>query len=163
VVSDLEHRKQLDDLELMDGVDRHGFTSKSLIVQTPFRSDARRPHYIQNSRRETEQQEHNQSPRRGAQPAVDQPAKTRSHQHARDQLGREPKPACECRGICGLPRVGAVFGWAVRCCDPFAETLEPRGELSLVVRRIVTFAFASRAVSHAFDSRGYQASCGSPP
>jgi hypothetical protein len=38
--------------------------------------------------------------------------------------------------------------------EPFAETLEPRGESSLVVRRLLAITFAARAVSHAFDSRG---------
>jgi hypothetical protein len=37
--------------------------------------------------------------------------------------------------------------------EPFAEILEPRGEISLVARRAPMIAFISRAVSHAFDPR----------
>jgi hypothetical protein len=38
-------------------------------------------------------------------------------------------------------------------CEPFAEMLESRGEISLVARRTLMITFISRAVSHAFDPR----------
>src|SRR5450759_1885927 len=74
--------------------------------------------------------------------------------YARHQLGRKPETAGVRRSIGGLTRTGYVFGWPARIFEPFAETLEPRGESSLVVRRFLAITFAARAVSHAFDSRG---------
>ncbi|MGC1995184.1 MAG: hypothetical protein WA704_14730, partial [Pseudolabrys sp.] len=74
-----------------------------------------------------------------------------------------PEPAGEPRNIGGLTRTGTVFGWPVRLCEPVAETLEPRGESGLVVRRLVAITSATRTVSHAFDSRGFQVSRVPPP
>ena len=37
--------------------------------------------------------------------------------------------------------------------EPFAETLEPRGERSLVGRRLFAITFSARVVGHAFDTR----------
>jgi hypothetical protein len=90
-------------------------------------------------------------------------ADRRTHENASDQLCRQPETAGECRSIGSRTRTGAVFGWSVRSCEPFAEPLEPRGESSLVVRRFFAFAFAARAVSHAFDLRGLQVSRVPPP
>ena len=37
--------------------------------------------------------------------------------------------------------------------EPFAETLEPRGERSLISRRLFAITFFARVVGHAFDTR----------
>jgi hypothetical protein len=37
--------------------------------------------------------------------------------------------------------------------EPFAETLEPRGERSLVSWWVFTITFSARVVGHAFDTR----------
>ncbi len=37
--------------------------------------------------------------------------------------------------------------------EPFAETLEPRGERSLVSRWLFAITFSARVVGHAFDTR----------
>lgn len=37
--------------------------------------------------------------------------------------------------------------------EPFAETLEPRGESGLVSGRVAVITLVARAVSHAFDTR----------
>ena len=80
-----------------------------------------------------------------------------------DQFGRQPETTGDRRRIGGLTRTGVVFGLSIRLCEPIAETLEPRGESSLVVRRFFAIVFAARAVSHDCDPRGFQVSRVPPP
>ena len=81
--------------------------------------------------------EHEHPPRQGSEPAVDQPADTRTDQHTRDKLGREPETAGERRMIGRRSGSGACFGGAARTSlvEPLAETLEPRGEGGFLGRR----------------------------
>ena len=135
----------------------------ALVVQMSLADDSGRAHHVKDPGGEAEQQKHDEPPRRNSQPAVEQPADQRADDDTRDQLGRKPETARHRRSIGVLTRTAVVFGWSVRSCEPVAETLEPRGESSLVVRRFFTIAFAARAVSHAFDSRGFQVSRVPPP
>ena len=41
----------------------------------------------------------------------------------------------------------------MKVAEPFAETLEPRGERSLVGRRLLAVTLLARVVGHAFDTR----------
>ena len=67
-----------------------------------------------------------------------------------------------CAGPTGTGN-GGSGGRTVRRCDPVAETLEPRGESSLVVRRFFAVAFIATRVSHCFDPRGFKGSALFPP
>jgi hypothetical protein len=50
-----------------------------------------------------------------------------------------------------------------RLIEPFAETLEPRGEGGFVVRSVAALFLSAPVVSHAFDSRGVQRTPQFPP
>src|SRR6201990_2707295 len=115
----------------------------------PIGGDPSRPHDVEYTGGEAKHQKHNEPPRRYPQPAVDQPAKPSAHEHACDQFGRQPETAGEGRSVGHRTRTGVAFGRPAHSVEPFAETLEPRGESSFLVRRFSAFAFTSRAVSHA--------------
>src|SRR5512140_3916033 len=122
----------------------------TLIVQMPLTHDTGRAHHVEYPGGKAEQQKYDQPPRRNPQPAVEQPADDRAYNHACDQFGRHAKAAGIRRSVGGLTRIRVVFGRPARCGEPFAETLEPRGESGFVVRRFVALAFSPRAVSHAY-------------
>src|SRR5262249_56080044 len=85
-------------------------------------------HPVEPPRREAEQQEDDHPPRRGPQPAIDQPAHGRTDQDAGDELGREPKAARDRRRIGGGTLTPATFGGAGGggVAEPRTETREPR-------------------------------------
>src|SRR4029077_20354530 len=60
---------------------------------TVARWTACRPYHIEHAGGETEQQEHDQPPRRDAEPAVEPPADQGADEDAGDELGRKPHPA----------------------------------------------------------------------
>src|SRR5579862_6445332 len=119
------------------------------IVQMSLTHDTGRAHHVKYPGGKAEQQENDEPPWRNPQPAVEQPADDRPHNHTCDQFGRKSKTAGIRRSACGLTRIRACFGMPARCGEPVAETLEPRGESGFVVRRFVAFALILRAVSHA--------------
>ena len=138
---------------------RRGRSSSSLRtgrVQCLARSHTCRPHHVENTSGEAEQQKHDHPPRRDSQPTIDQPADRRTDQDPGDELGREPKTAGDRRWIGGRTLTRAAFGRTVgmNVAEPFAETLEPRGERSLVGRWLfaIHLSFAC-VVGHAFDTR----------
>ena len=88
-------------------------------------------------------------------PAIEQPADQRADQNAGHQFGRKPETAGEPRSIGGAGRGPVSFSdGRLAVFEPFAETLEPRGESGLVVRRFLAITLSARVVSHAFDLRG---------
>jgi hypothetical protein len=115
------------------------------------RRDARGPDHVDDSRREAEQQKHDQPQRRGPDQPVERPADRGADQHAGNELGREPKaPRETCRAR--APRIGGRsttvgFGGVAR---PFAaelitETPEPcgKGLVGWTLRRVL-----ARIVGH---------------
>src|SRR6185437_12147806 len=140
------------------GIAQWGRRPWDLVGQFPLANDPGRPHHVKYSGGKAEQQKHNQPPWRYSQPAVEQPADQCAHDHACHQLGRHPETAGIRRRFGGRTRIGDVFGWPARIVEPLAETPEPRGESGLVVRRFLAISCASRAVSHAFDPRGFRGS-----
>src|SRR5262249_47041500 len=57
------------------------------------RNHARRPHHVENTRDEAEQQKYDHSPRRNSEPTVEQPTERRTDQSPGDELAGEPKAA----------------------------------------------------------------------
>src|SRR5690606_3849739 len=111
-------------------------------------------HHVQDACGETKQQKHDQSPRRDAEPPIQQPADQRSGNHARHKLCGKPKAARN------GGRIGTrcAAGWRLDRPSPLglaelgAETPEPRGERSLVGCLIFRTALVAFAVIHA-DTR----------
>src|SRR5262249_32070544 len=118
---------------------------------------ARRPHHVEHTRGESEQQKYDHSPRRNPKPVVEHPADGRADQYPGDQLGREPKPAGNRRWIGGRAVARAAFGRAVgvNLVEPFAEMLQTRGERSLFGRWSFAITPFARVVGHAFDTRNH--------
>src|SRR5215831_3562137 len=158
-------RKKVLDLELVDGI--HERIRPFVAAARPARSSSFRtgwpqcvfgnhtrcPHHVENPRGEAEQQKHDHSPRRNPQPAIEQPADGRTDEHAGNELGRKPKTTSHRRRIGGRTFALAAFGWTVGMdvAEPFAETLEPRGERSLVGWWVFAISSFARVVGHAFD------------
>src|SRR5437588_1809744 len=111
--------------------------------------------HVENAGREAEQHEHDETPRRNPERAVEKPTQHRPDQDAGHQLGREPKAAGERRGIGGRSGSGIRSGWPARAdmVEPFAETLEPRREIGIVGRSGPMFLVLARAVGHASTTR----------
>src|SRR6185503_2186240 len=106
-------------------------------------------HHVQHAGREAEHREHEHPPRQGAESPVDQPAESRTDQHARDKFGGEPETARESRMIGGQSGSGACFGAArTSLFEPFAETLEPRGEGGFIGWRCAPIFPPARVTGH---------------
>src|SRR5436190_10843064 len=86
-------------------------------------------HHVDDAGSEAEQEKHDHAPRRDSEPLVERPADERADQHTGNQFGGEAEAAGESRRI--ALRTGPSFGLRVQPLllgEPFAETLEPRGE-----------------------------------
>ena len=168
----MSDRKQVLDLKLVDRIHdgsvlRRALSQASAVsssirigrVQRLGWNHARCPHHVENTRGEAEQQKHNHSPRRDSEPAIDQPADRRTDQDPGHELGREPKATRDRRRIGGRALTQATFGRTVGMdvAEPFAETLEPRGERSLVRRRLFAIASFACVVGHASTPATVQA------
>ncbi len=146
--ADMCDREQFDDAELMNWIGGHGLiralfrSNRSVCSRTTpaARITLRTPAAKPSNRNTISPHGEIPSQRSSSQPI------SRAHEHACDQFGRHPKPAGIRRRIGGRTRAIHVFGMSVRSCEPVAETLEPRGESSLVVRQFfaITFAHACR-------------------
>src|SRR3990167_6911314 len=86
----------------------------ALVGQMSVANDTCRPHHVKNPGGKAKQQKHNEPPRRDPEPAIEQPADYRTHDHARDQFGRQPKTAGHRRRIGGLTRTCGIFGRPAR-------------------------------------------------
>src|SRR2546427_9351889 len=64
-------------------------------VQCVARYDSCRAHHVENPGSEAEEQKHDHAPRRSSEPAIKQPADGRTDHNPGDELGREPKTACD--------------------------------------------------------------------
>ena len=94
--------------------------------------NSRGAHHVDDTGGEAEQEKHDHPPRRDAKPTVERPTDERANRHRADQFAGEAEAAGERRRI--APRTGASFGFPVHPLvvgEPFAETLEPRGESGL--------------------------------
>src|SRR5688572_14788747 len=116
---------------------------------------ASRPHHVENTRGEPEQQKHDHSPRRNPEPPVEQPADAGAKQDSSHELGRQPEAAGDrrrirCRTCSGLT-IGSTAG--IDLAKPFAETLQPRGERDLVGRGLLAITWLACVVGHAVDTR----------
>src|SRR5215471_6196648 len=111
-----------------------GALALSIVPALSGARGSRRAHHVEHAGREAEQCEHEHSPRQNPEPAIDQPAETRTDQDACDELGREPETAGERRRIGGRSGRETCFGCpaGTDLVQPFAETLEPRGEGSFL-------------------------------
>src|SRR3954471_9889239 len=97
-------------------------------VSWPAGNPRSAPH-VDDAGGKAEQEKHDHSPRRDSEPLVERPADERADQDTGDQFGGEPEAAGEGRRI--ALRTGPDFGLRARPLllgEPFAETLEPRGE-----------------------------------
>src|SRR3954466_12586795 len=63
-----------------------------------IRDNACRPHHVDHAGREADQEEHDETPRRGRQQPVEAPANSRTDDNTRDQFGRKAETARESRG-----------------------------------------------------------------
>ena len=116
---------------------------------------ARRPHHVENTRGEPEQQKHDHSPRRNPEPPVEQPADAGADQDAGDELGstaenrgRSPTDRMSEVRRADCRRDGSVqIGRAVRRDAGTARRARPR-RLALACDRLVACV-----VGHAFDTR----------
>src|ERR1043166_6657918 len=119
----------------------------------PTAPDARAADHVEHARREAEQHEHDQTPGRDPERAVEEPAEDRADEDAGDKLGREPE-AADHRGGIARPRRRFRSGRAacVRI-ELFAEVLEPRGESGIVGRPGPFLLVFARVVAHALDTR----------
>src|SRR5215831_12814746 len=134
---------------------RGPFSFRTGRAQCVVRDHTRRPHHVENPRGEAEQQKHDHSPRRNPKPAVEQPADGRTDDHASNELGRKAEATSHRRHTSGRGLALAAFGCTVGMdvAEPFAETLESRGERSLVGWWVFAISFFARVVGHAFDTR----------
>ena len=120
-------------------------------------------HHVEYARNEAEQKEYNEPPRRDAEQAIYEPAKTGPNQHAANEFAGEP----EAPGVAGCSRRPihtGVVGRRLRtfACKTFAETLESRGESGLIGSCLPALAILARAVAHRFDTRGMAANADRP-
>src|ERR1051326_9590411 len=91
------------------------------------------PHHVDHACGEAEQQKHDHPPRRDVEPAIERPTNEGTDRDAADQFGGKPEAAGECRRIAF--RTGPGFDLPARpflVGEPFAETPEPRGGISLL-------------------------------
>src|SRR5712691_7402230 len=124
-------------------------------IEPVVRNHARRPHHVENTRGEAEQQKYDHPPRRDSKPAVEHPADRGADQDARNELGRQPKSAGDRRRIggCASSRLAVGRTVGLMLAEPFTETPQPRGEHGLVSRWLVAITPFARVAGHAFDTR----------
>src|SRR6266446_747376 len=91
-------------------------------IEPVVRSHASRPHHVENSRGEAEQQKYDHPPRRDSKPAVEHPADASADQDARNELGRQPKPAGDRRRIGGRACSRLAVGGTVVLFNATATT-----------------------------------------
>jgi len=131
---------------------------------SPAGDDSRGAHNVEYARHEAEQKEYNEPPRRDAEQAIYEPAKTSPDQHAANEFAGEP----EAPGVAGCSRRPirtGVVGRRLRTftCKTFAETLESRGESRLIGLCLPAPVILARAVAHRFDTHEMAANAERPP
>src|SRR5260370_6850429 len=133
-----------------------GGWSSLLRIEWAAGGAARSAHHIENAGREAEQQKHNHSPGRNSEPAIQHPTERRANHDAGDEFGREPKAARHRRWIGGSPFIRTALGTTigVDVAQLLAQSLEPSGKRSLVLRRLFANPVFGCVARHAFDTRG---------
>jgi len=177
----MEQRHEIVDLKLMDRIDSHEViaagrrtsrsglrsllpTSRRTVSLSPAGDDSRGAHNVEYARHEAEQKEYNEPPRRDAEQAIYEPAKTGPNQHATNEFAGEPKAP----GVAGCSRCPIHTGVVGRLLRIFArktftETLESRGESGLIGSCLSAVAILARAVAHRLDTRGMAVNADRPP
>ena len=166
VPADVAERRELLDFELMNRIGHRRIcpvVPKLPRLSRPLARPAGNTggaHHVEDAGGEAEQEKHDHPPRRNAEPAIERPADERADQRRRRPVrwkagsrGRLPTDrssnrirASTCRLVPGL------------LVEPFAETLEPRGESSLFGGPATVSASVACAFGH--GQRPFVRHCG---